>query len=309
MPRELTACPLCGHQGPFYVYNPAPAACHAYEEMPSGSRLDQCLACMFIFLNPQPTPEESLIYEAADEVWYPTEDLSPEEWEKSRRDARFALDFVTRFHPWRGRLLDVGSNRGFLMDAARQAGYETCGIEPTARTAEFSRRQFGADVFIGLIEDNSYPSASFDLITMLHVLEHIPALRPFLCATVDLLRPGGLLFLVVPYLDFFPRPVHFNYFGCDVLLRLLRDVGLSVISAEVDAGNSLFIVAKRADSHEELPSDSDTRLWDAFALHHAGAQVLERNIVARFEAAEARLADQEARLTEREARLAALEAH
>ncbi|MBV9848467.1 MAG: class I SAM-dependent methyltransferase [Armatimonadetes bacterium] len=270
MPNTMTACPLCGAGAPFRVYNPAPIACHDYETMPEGSRLDQCASCRFIFLNPQPTPEESLAYEAVDEQWYPTEDMTEEDRYIHTVEARRAIEFVMRVQPVKGCLLDIGSNRGFLLNAAREAGYNAYGVEPTARTAEFSRREFGVNVFNGVLEDNPYELGSFDTITLWHVLEHIPSVRPFVRKTAAMLKPDGVLFIQVPYLDYWPRPVHFNYFDCDSLMRVLAGVGLTVIAAEVEARNFLTIAAtQRGRASDTGPAGLGA--WDAMALQ-AGRQ-------------------------------------
>lgn len=138
-----------------------------------------------------------------------------------------------------GRLLDVGSGRGRFLGAAKAAGWDVVGLEFEPGMAETSSRRFGVEVVVGdaVSADVRGP---FDVITMWHVLEHLPDPRAALDRAADLLRPGGTLIVSVPnndslqarlggdewlHLDI-PRHIyHFNPFS---LSRLVERAGLHV---------------------------------------------------------------------------------
>lgn len=91
----------------------------------------------------------------------------------------------------RGALLDIGARQGTLVDEATRLGYDAMGVdrcEPLARTA----RARGLHVESGTVD--GIPGADrFDVVTMMDVIEHVPAPRRLLAAAHRLLKPGGRL--------------------------------------------------------------------------------------------------------------------
>jgi 2-polyprenyl-3-methyl-5-hydroxy-6-metoxy-1,4-benzoquinol methylase len=147
-----------------------------------------------------------------------------------------------------GRLVDVGIGTGLLLHLATRAGFTARGVEISSAAAERARAEFGVDVVVGdfLSCDVAGP---VDAITMADVVEHTPDPRAFLARAVELLRPGGVLFVAVPnhrsplfwVADLIARlpglgplakrlyvPNHYYYFTPATLTRLVRDVGLEV---------------------------------------------------------------------------------
>ena len=138
-----------------------------------------------------------------------------------------------------GRLLDVGSGRGRFLGAAKAVGWAVVGIELEPGMAEATSRRFGVEVVVG---DAISPSVrgSFDVITMWHVLEHLPDPRAALDRAAGLLRPGGTLIVSVPNNDSLQArlggdawlhldiPRHIYHFNPGSLSRLVEHAGLKV---------------------------------------------------------------------------------
>jgi SAM-dependent methyltransferase len=97
-----------------------------------------------------------------------------------------------------GDLLDVGSHCGFFLRRARERGWRTTGVEPSPVSASLAREQFALDVKVGSLEQARFPSCSFDVVTLIDVLEHVGNPRPLLAEVARVLRSGGLLFVKVP---------------------------------------------------------------------------------------------------------------
>jgi len=103
---------------------------------------------------------------------------------------RQRLSLLARLVAPGARVLDVGAGRGRFVSAARAAGYDASGIEPSGRGGAAIER-------VG-IEDAQLPGASLDAAVLWHVLEHVPDVRATLSEVARLLRPGGLAMIAVP---------------------------------------------------------------------------------------------------------------
>ena len=95
------------------------------------------------------------------------------------------------------RLLEVGCAGGWLLKHARERGWDPKGVELSADAASRARA-LGLDVFHGDLAGAAYAAASFDLVYMGDVLEHVPDCRAVLVEIARVLVPGGRLFLRGP---------------------------------------------------------------------------------------------------------------
>jgi SAM-dependent methyltransferase len=101
--------------------------------------------------------------------------------------------------PWRGRgrYLDVGCGSGGALGVASALGWQVAGIEVDAAAAEKARR-FGGRVHAGDLLEAPFAPGEFDVITALHVLEHVPDPVAAMRRMLGWLAPGGLLVVEVP---------------------------------------------------------------------------------------------------------------
>ena len=97
-----------------------------------------------------------------------------------------------------GRLLDVGCACGFLLEAAARRGFQPVGVELSEWAVAYARREFGAEVHRGTLADQDFANASFDVVVMADVIEHLPDPVSELRRVYDLLRPGGLILILTP---------------------------------------------------------------------------------------------------------------
>jgi SAM-dependent methyltransferase len=105
--------------------------------------------------------------------------------------AQFKARWVARHCPG-GRLVEVGCGAGFFLDAARSHGYRVQGLEPN-RAYDQQLRQLGVTVAHEVVEDNSLPRGSFDVVYHCDLLAHFPSPVQSLSAMCDLLAPDGVL--------------------------------------------------------------------------------------------------------------------
>lgn len=144
-----------------------------------------------------------------------------------------------------GKLLDVGCGDGHFLSLCRPY-YDCQGIEPSIVLADRAARLAEVPVLNARYEAEAYPAESFDVITMIQVLEHLPNPREILGAARQHLRPDGILAIEVPSIQaphFLLYRVtglkqvvggltthHFGYYEPRTLERLVVSCGFKKVS-------------------------------------------------------------------------------
>ncbi|CAM3317647.1 Demethylmenaquinone methyltransferase [Flavobacterium longum] len=105
----------------------------------------------------------------------------------------------------RGALLDLGAGTGDFLNAAKAEGWQVTGVEPSEKA-----REIAAGKNLTLYPDTAnLPDHSFDVITMWHVLEHVPDVNSQIITLKRLLKPGGTIVVAVPNYKSYDA----NYYG------------------------------------------------------------------------------------------------
>jgi 2-polyprenyl-3-methyl-5-hydroxy-6-metoxy-1,4-benzoquinol methylase len=94
-------------------------------------------------------------------------------------------------------LLDVGTGSGLLLKIARDAGYEVEGTDLSKHVSETLPAKVGIPVHHGTIESIAF-GRKYDIVTMLHVLEHTTDPLSTIDRAKEILSPGGFIIVVVP---------------------------------------------------------------------------------------------------------------
>ncbi len=96
------------------------------------------------------------------------------------------------------RTLDIGCAFGHVVLWMQRAGARATGIDISPESVAWGRAKLGLDLRQVPVESLAEPHESFDVITMLDVIEHIVDLGEFGRRLVALLKPGGLLYVQTP---------------------------------------------------------------------------------------------------------------
>lgn len=140
------------------------------------------------------------------------------------------LNLVNSLQSNKGALLDIGVGTGDFLTVAKNNGWQTKGIEPSQKAKAIAIRKGISFVEQTLeLENNSY-----DIITMWHVLEHVPNLEAQIKELKRVLKPNGTILIAVPnfksydakhYGKFWAAydvPIHFWHFSKTAIKLLFQ---------------------------------------------------------------------------------------
>jgi len=154
--------------------------------------------------------------------WDPTSDFKPLHDINPLR-----LDYIARRS--RGlegkHALDVGCGGGILAEAMAIAGAKVIGIDLSDKALSVARLhqlESGVEVDYRLITAETLAAdqpGSFDIVTCMELLEHVPDPASTIAACATLVKPGGLV--VVSTINRNPKAYLFAVVGGEYLLRLL----------------------------------------------------------------------------------------
>jgi SAM-dependent methyltransferase len=208
----------------------------------------KCASCGLAFVNPQPVPAALKDYYSSSYhrvAWTLRNQARTELTNGDHAAADKFITLIRQFNPNAAEVCDVGCSFGYLLAALRQRGFKTKGYEISAPVSAFARKAFGLDVVQGKFRASP---CSFDVVTMVHVLEHIPDPAQIVHDVALSLREGGLFIAVVPNVDslnsrFFGRhcswvtpPAHLFYFTSDSLSTLLKRHKLMPVHTHTELG-------------------------------------------------------------------------
>lgn len=186
---ERVNCPVCEVDDSIWVFTKG------------GFDFVKCRHCGLLHVNPQLTAStQDSIYKQSKtaEHWIKVQKKNKEQCWNADRKYLPALQELARLCPGRGKLLDVGCSIGQFLTLARDAGWETQGIELNAHAAEIARQDYGLSVIEAKIEDANIPDETFDVVTLWGVFEHLTDPNGMLRSVRRILKKDGLLLLFVP---------------------------------------------------------------------------------------------------------------
>ncbi|MDP2686887.1 MAG: class I SAM-dependent methyltransferase [Aequorivita sp.] len=93
-----------------------------------------------------------------------------------------------------GTLLDIGAGTGDFLKVAKEKGWQVYGMEPNKNAMKLASEK-GIELKSTL---NDFDGKQFDVITLWHVLEHIPNLNETILKLSNLVKPNGTLIIAVP---------------------------------------------------------------------------------------------------------------
>ena len=187
------SCPICGDSDTRVLgYR---GGSHHRHGLGIETRIVQCRQCSLIYPNPFPyaLDPQSLYSDPAQYFAAHNEDL------KVENARRLVLEIARRLGRRQFTMIDVGSGRGELLQAAKLEGVAAVGLDFSSAMIEHTRRRYGIDVLHKSIEAFAgETAATFDIVVLGAVLEHVYDPDSMIRAAAQLVEPRGLLYLDVP---------------------------------------------------------------------------------------------------------------
>jgi 2-polyprenyl-3-methyl-5-hydroxy-6-metoxy-1,4-benzoquinol methylase len=185
--------------------------------------------------------------------------------------------------------LDIGAGTGDFLFRAKSKGWNVKGTEPNIKARELASKKG-----VKLIEDSSgFSSASFDVITLWHVLEHVPHLEEQIKELKRLLKKDGLLVIAVPnfksydakkYKNFWAAydvPRHLWHFSRSSIQNIFDPYGFKIEKTrglKFDA----FYVSLLSEKYKSGSSFSISALWTGLLSNLKAKSTKEYSSIAYF---------------------------
>lgn len=147
------------------------------------------------------------------------------------------LNLINSLQPNKGKILDIGAGTGEFLSVAQQNGWSTTGVEPSEKA-----KQIAINKGVSFVEALAQlENQTFDVITMWHVLEHVPDLNHQIKELKRLLKPSGYLIVAVPNFNSFDAqhygkfwaaydvPIHFWHFSKTAIQKLFQKEQMELV--------------------------------------------------------------------------------
>jgi SAM-dependent methyltransferase len=232
---ELDICPLCGnkHLKPLHEVMDWRGSGESFQ-------LLECDSCHFVMTSPRPSDDQLGKYYPKDDYVSHTDKpkglFDKVYFQVQKRNLKDKLKKIRKFIS-QGELLDYGCGAGSFIYFMQQNGWRVQGVELSDEAAKIARQRTGSSVTSP--NDFKAPQGTFDLITLWHVLEHLPELETRMTDFFSWLKPGGYLYLALPnHRSYDAReygtewaawdvPIHLWHFNRSSIQRLADKFGLN----------------------------------------------------------------------------------
>lgn len=241
-------CDFCGHAELEFIYTPIRTA--------RGMKVHVCNKCGLLesisTCDYESRPPGSMSADADRSSYRYTKDIVAARYEEIF-DSHITFEKV-------GNVLDIGSNRGAFIRwlEANYPARKIVAIEPHPEIIDSYIDLDNVEVQNCRFEDANLPASEFDFAFCVHTLEHAKSARQMLTGIRKALNPGGIFFLAVPNIIFYPDIIeeifidpHTFHFSFDLLQKFVERIGFTVEYAGSPVEPDIIFVLKKVDVTEK----------------------------------------------------------
>ena len=201
-------------------------------------QLVQCRNCSLVYLNPR--IDQAIILNGYKNAVDPT--FTEQNVQRIKTFKRSLSYILSRYEinvDLQTRVLDIGCAGGAFPKAASDLGFSVTGVEPSSWLAEYGKKTYNLDIRTGLLSEQEFAKASFDIITLWDVIEHLTDPDEVIRQVNHLLKDKGVLIVNYPNYASLMRwllgmkwpfflNVHLLYFTPTTIKHFLEERGLIV---------------------------------------------------------------------------------
>lgn len=236
--ETLSSCPICNHKS-FHEF----LVCTDYTVSKKKFTIVKCDSCGFKFTNPRPSESELMDYYKSEEYISHSntrKGLISKLYQLVRNyTLRKKFGLINGLNKGPGIILDIGCGTGEFLNVCSGGGWNTLGIEPGEAARKFAVNEYRLDVR-GEDALQTLQESFYDVISMWHVLEHVPHLNERVGQIKRLLKSGGHIIIAVPncsspdakkygpYWAAYDVPRHLYHFIPSDIQNLMKNHGLKV---------------------------------------------------------------------------------
>lgn len=236
MYKKIDKCPLCKSKK---IKNLI--ICKDHLVSGESFAINECLDCSFKFTNPRPLDNElNKYYQSDDYISHSNKSISLRHiiYKTVRKyTLRKKLKLINSLSE-KGNLLDVGCGTGEFLKVCSMNGWKTYGVEPDLKARIKSEKILDNPIYEDLYACKDYDS--FQVITLWHVLEHLPDIHTTIKHLKKLLTKKGRIVFALPNVDSFDAlkykefwaaydvPRHLYHFNKYTFKKLMKKHGMKV---------------------------------------------------------------------------------
>src|SRR4028118_2050356 len=221
------------------------------------NQIVKCKGCGLMYANPRTREVDNVLIESYDPEFVLSaivnqdsqrlekEALQVKDYEKTRA-------FLHKHYPEKGKLIEVGSGFGYLLNFFKQDGWNVVGVEPNLGLCRYAESELGIETIPTILEKAELEDRSADALLMMHVIEHVSDPYSTLKEVYRILKPGGIFVMETPRYDTLMFKLlgkrerslscdgHIYFFTTSTLEKLATKAGLTVLKTDY-VGRSLTL--------------------------------------------------------------------
>ncbi len=244
----------------------------------------KCNTCNLETIYPKDKYDLKTMYEASyyqgNQAYSYIDERKNEKHESYVWDAR--IKNIMKFKK-EGKFLDIGSSFGGFLSRARSFGFESYGVEISNYSAKYANDR-GIPTFKGSILDANFPEKSFDVITLIEVIEHLDKPDLVFEKLASILNDDGLLVIQTANFDgsqaknkgpkyHYYLPGHLYYYSLGNLKLILTKLGFKNFVSYY--GVDFPLMAKLKKSRGSFKTLLDYLKWFKIAYYHLQSKLFK----------------------------------
>lgn len=211
-----------------------------------GLDIYRCTDCGHRYMNPR-IKFDTLVKLYADDKTASDVYTQPVQVDIDRKKYQYGLDLIEKLGPpAMKKIMDIGCGSGGFLKIANENGWEYCvGVDANERYSDIYEETRGVQFLQTSFEhiDHEKIGSEYDCISMWNVLEHLYDIQQIISDVRRMLKPGGLMFIMVPNVESLASRIirersatfnwkHVSHFTRNSLDRLMSSCGFTAVHYE-----------------------------------------------------------------------------